>query len=648
MLAPLARNTNFALGGSDLEFSISRFSSQSAIRNLQFEYKMSRIRLLPEAVASQVAAGEVVERPASVLKELIENSIDAGARKIDILIRRGGISLVRVVDDGCGMDRDDALLSLERHATSKIRSAADLQAVATLGFRGEALPSIASVSRFRLTTREAGAVAGTEIVVNGGKIDIVRDGGEAPGTQVEVRSLFYNLPARRKFLRSENTESRNIEHQIHLQAIGHSRIGFSLLRDDRMLFQVPSAATLGDRIRDLYGIELLQRLVEVNGTPSRNIRVAGFIGQAGLSRQTRSQQLVFVNGRATESGLLTAALREGYHTALMKGQYPVTFLFLKIDPGSVDVNVHPAKREVRFRDPIAVREAVVRSIQQTLERGRVGWQEKFRSPLTRPAAVPEKRTSDLKLRPEIPVPEESHRELPHLAPAVAGIATVAGVVESGRLPTPRVDSTDDALAAQRSQQLAVQQQFQIIGVLNKLYVLMENADGLVLVDQHAAHERILFEELRRRMEEHGVPTQKLLLPHTFDVPPRDGDWIERNLSILQKMGIGIESFGPGTFKIDSLPGFLSVSDPAQFMRKVIDDLKSAGSSTSPMRLGEEMIAKTVCRHAVKANDPLRYPEIEKLIRDLLECDLPYCCPHGRPTMIQISLTELEKKFGRKI
>jgi len=611
--------------------------------------RMSRIRLLPETVASQVAAGEVVERPASVVKELIENSIDAGARKIDILIRRGGISLVRVVDDGCGMDRDDALLSLERHATSKIRSAADLQAVATLGFRGEALPSIASVSRFRLTTREAGAVAGTEIVVNGGKIDIVRDGGEAPGTQVEVRSLFYNLPARRKFLRSENTESRNIEHQIHLQAIGHSRIGFSLLRDDRMLFQLPSAATLGDRIRDLYGIELLERLVEVNGTPSRNIRIAGYIGQAGLSRQTRSQQLVFVNGRAIESGLLTAALREGYHTALMKGQYPVTFLFLEIDPASVDVNVHPAKREVRFRDPTAIREAIVRSIQQTLERGRVGWQEKFRSPVTTPAAVPEKPASDLKLRPEVPAPEETHRELPHLAPTVAGIATVAGVVDSGRLPTPRVDSTDDAVAAaQRSRQLAVQQQFQIIGVLNKLYVLMENADGLVLVDQHAAHERILFEELRRRMEEHGVPTQKLLLPHTFDMPPRDADWIERNISILQKMGIGIESFGPGTFKIDSLPGFLSVSDPAQFMRKVIDDLKSAGNSTSPMRLGEEMIAMTVCRHAVKANDPLRYPEIEKLIRDLLECDLPYCCPHGRPTMIQISLMELEKKFGRKM
>ncbi len=218
--------------------------------------RMSRIRLLPDTVASQVAAGEVVERPASVVKELIENGIDAGARKIEIAIRRGGMSLVRVIDDGCGMDRDDALLSLERHATSKIRSAADLQAVGTLGFRGEALPSIASVSRFRLTTREANAIAGTEIIVNGGKIDIVRDGGEAPGTQVEVRSLFYNLPARRKFLRTENTESRNIEHQIHLQAIGHPQTAFTLLRDGRLVFQLPATATLADRIRDLYGVEL--------------------------------------------------------------------------------------------------------------------------------------------------------------------------------------------------------------------------------------------------------------------------------------------------------------------------------------------------------------------------------------------------------
>src|SRR5438067_485087 len=476
--------------------------------------RMSRIRLLAETVASQVAAGEVVERPASVVKELIENSIDAGARKIDVLIRRGGISLVRVVDDGCGMDRDDALLSLERHATSKIRSAADLQAVATLGFRGEALPSIASVSRFRLTTREAGAVAGTEIVVNGGKIDIVRDGGEAPGTQVEVRSLFYNLPARRKFLRSENTESRNIEHQIHLQAIGHSQIGFSLLRDDRMLFQLPSAATLGDRIRDLYGIELLERLVEVNGTPSRNIRIAGFIGHAGLSRQTRAQQLIFVNARAIESGIITAAVREGYHTALMRGQYPVTFLFFDLDPAAVDVNVHPAKREVRFRDPTAEREAVIRCIQQALESRRTEWQEKFRAP----HAAPEPVGTAAK------IPSAPHRELPHFE-ADFGDSRHRS---AGFVPPPPVmpDSVAVVGDPDRAQQTiasaeAAPQQFQIIGVLNKLYVLMENADGLVLVDQHAAHERILFEDLRRRMEEQGVPAQKLLLPQTFDLRPRD-------------------------------------------------------------------------------------------------------------------------------
>ncbi len=625
---------------------------------------MGRIRLLSETVASQVAAGEVVERPASVVKELIENSIDAGAQKIDIIIRRGGISLVRVIDDGCGMDRDDALLSLERHATSKIRSVADLQAVATLGFRGEALPSIASVSRFRLTTREAHSVAGTEIIVNGGKLEVVRDSGEAPGTQVEVRSLFYNLPARRKFLRSENTESRNIEHQIHLQAIGHAQIGFSLLRDDRMLFQVPGAATLTDRIRDLYGVELVHRLVEISGTASTKIRISGFIGKAGLSRQTRAQQLVFVNGRAIESSLITPAIREGYHTALMKGQYPVTFLFLEIDPAAVDVNVHPAKREVRFRDPSGVREAIVRCIQQTLQGGRAAWQEKFRAPVSSPAVSP-RAVTDLRLRPEVAAPEESHPELPHVTAGTSqhGIAGTAAasvvdrdskalipetVGQALRLPEARIDSASAALALQRSQRLRSQQQFQIIGVLSKLYVLMENADGLVLVDQHAAHERILFEELRRRMEEQGVPTQKLLLPQTFDVAPRDADWIERNLSILQRMGIGIESFGPGTFKIDSLPSFLDVSDPAQFMRKVIDDLKSATNSASAMRLGEEMIATSVCRHAVKANDPLSYPEVEKLIRDLLDCDLPYCCPHGRPTMIQISLAELEKKFGRKI
>ncbi|HKS31614.1 MAG TPA: DNA mismatch repair endonuclease MutL [Chthoniobacterales bacterium] len=623
---------------------------------------MSRIKLLPETVASQVAAGEVVERPASVVKELVENSIDAGARSVEVGIQRGGMSRIRVVDDGCGMDRDDALLSLERHATSKIASAADLAAISTLGFRGEALPSIASVSRFRLTTREPGAVAGTEILVNGGRIETVRDGGEAPGTQVEVRSLFYNVPARRKFLRSETTETRNIEHQFFLQALAHPAIGFSLVRDEKVALQLPVTALLRDRIRDLYGAEFLNELLQISEREHRRVRVRGWIGRAGVSRQTRAQQFVFVNERAIDSGILATALREGYHTALMRGQFPVTFLFVDLDPQDVDVNVHPAKREVRFRDPARIREAIVAAVQRTLESGRIDWQRKFSAPspiiggttaVSSQAPVP----SSTVIAPETVM---------HGPPSQQGLdRSTRTQSEPPTLPQSPLQARGDSL---NRPQMPVRpgpievnrpylvpdpapkddQQFQIIGVLNRLYVLMENSDGLVLVDQHAAHERILFEELRRRMEEQGVPSQRMLLPQIFSLPPRDAEWVERNVMTLQKMGIGIESFGTNSFRVDTVPAFLEIADAADFLRRVIDELKATSRSSSPLRLGEDMIAKTVCRHAVKANDPLRYPEIEKLIRDLLACDLPYCCPHGRPTMIQISHAELEKKFGRKV
>lgn len=603
---------------------------------------MSRIKLLPETLASQVAAGEVVERPASVVKELVENSIDAGARAIEVGIQRGGMSRIRVVDDGCGMDRDDALLSLERHATSKIASAADLAAISTLGFRGEALPSIASVSRFRLSTREPGAVAGTEILVNGGRIETVRDGGEAPGTQIEVRSLFYNVPARRKFLRSEMTEARNIEHQFFLQALAHAEIGFSLVREDKIVLQLPTTTSLRDRIRDLYGAELLDDLGEISVRDRGGIQVGGWIGRAGVSRQTRAQQFVFVNGRAIESGILSTALREGYHTALMRGQFPVTFLFVDLDPREVDVNVHPAKREVRFRDPARVREAIVEAVQRTLEGGRVEWQRKFNAPAAPAAAVLPPRPAAT--RPDGGTTSASSQIVGPDSARPSNFVPLdqASGADSLNLPQPiDVNRSEPQIEPRRDQQ------FQIIGVLNRLYVLMENSDGLVLVDQHAAHERILFEELRRRMEEQGVPSQRMLLPQIFSLPPRDAEWVERNVATLQKMGIGIENFGVNSFRVDTLPAFLEIADAAEFLRTVIDELKTTSRSSSPLRLGEDMIAKTVCRHAVKANDPLRYPEIEKLIRDLLACDLPYCCPHGRPTMIQISHAELEKKFGRK-
>ncbi len=603
---------------------------------------MSRIKLLPETLASQVAAGEVVERPASVVKELVENSIDAGARAIEVGIQRGGMSRIRVVDDGCGMDRDDALLSLERHATSKIASAADLAAISTLGFRGEALPSIASVSRLRLSTREPGAVAGTEILVNGGRIETVRDGGEAPGTQIEVRSLFYNVPARRKFLRSETTEARNIEHQFFLQALAHPEIGFTLVREDNIASQLPITTSLRDRIRDLYGAKLLDDLLEISLRDRRGVQVQGWIGRAGVSRQTRAQQFVFVNGRAIDSGILSTALREGYHTALMRGQFPVTFLFVDLDPREVDVNVHPAKREVRFRDPASVREAIVEAVQRTLESGRVEWQRKFNAPAAPAAGLP---PGPAATRPNGGTTSVSSQIVGRDSARPSNFAPLdqASRADSLNLPRPIDGNRPEPQIEPRRDQ-----QFQIIGVLNRLYVLMENSDGLVLVDQHAAHERILFEELRRRMEEQGVPSQRMLLPQIFSLPPRDAEWVERNVATLQKMGIGVENFGANSFRVDTLPAFLEIADAAGFLRKVIDELITTSRSSSPLRLGEDMIAKTVCRHAVKANDPLRYPEIEKLIRDLLACDLPYCCPHGRPTMIQISHAELEKKFGRKV
>jgi len=611
---------------------------------------VSRIALLPEEVASQVAAGEVIERPASVVKELVENSLDARARKIEIMIRRGGSSMIRVVDDGTGMDRDDALLCLERHATSKIRTGLDLAAISTLGFRGEALPSIASVSRFRLTTREHGALAGTEVAVNGGKIEYVRDGGDAPGTQIEVRSLFYNLPARRKFLRTGNTESSHVEHQLHLQAIGHPEAAFVLINDDRVIHQLPPAANLLERIRDLRGSAFAAELLEVPDEEIGGIRLRGFIGKPGVSRSSRAQQLVFINGRAVENSTINFALREGYHTALMKGQYPVSFLFLDMDPAAVDVNVHPAKREVRFRDPGEVRDLLVERIRHAIEGGRAQWSATFRGREGASEKAPGLEGEGLPQRTE-------RTEGTHATASLVSFGSLERDTTPPLIPIPeqvalRQDwAPPPEAASQPSGQPAPSPrpdaEFRILGVLGRLYILMENGNGLVLVDQHAAHERILFEELRRRMEAQGVPAQRLLMPVTMQLAPRESDWVAQNLDTLQKMGIGIEAFGPATWKIDALPQFLKGNDPAPLFREIIDELRQTSAATSRMRLGEDVIATTVCHHAVKAHDVLRAPEMVRLIQDLLRCELPYCCPHGRPTMIQLSYGELERKFGRK-
>lgn len=634
---------------------------------------MGKIRLLPEDLASQVAAGEVVERPASVAKELVENSIDAGASNIEIRIQRGGIALIRVTDDGCGMNRDDALMCLERNATSKIRTKDDLAAIHTLGFRGEAIPSIASVSKFRLTTREPDSLTGTEIVINGGKVISVKDCGEPPGTQIEVRSLFYNLPARRKFLRTENTEYSHLEQVIKTQAIAHENIRFSLVRNDRLAFQLPATSSLRERIGGLVGVDLAGRLLEIEPHEHNGVRVRGLIGPPGMGRSDRRQQLSFLNGRPVEAAIITRALREGYHTALMKGQYPVTFLFLETDPTAVDVNVHPAKREVRFHDGFSVQDAIIGAVQKTLREqmtrpvSGVGLTGTDRTPIsTAPTTEPASSASPSVVQENL-IPEAEQKSLrSDWGDLARGSSTGSGSeteeklftatererVESGESATtdPAQESSEARPAispAEGKEEAPKASDYRLLGVLGKLYVLLESAEGLVLMDQHAAHERVLFEEMKRRMEEEGVPSQRLLSPIMVDLPPRDFDLVEKNLDTLGKLGLTAEPFGGSTLKIDSLPSFLKSDDPERFLQEVIDEIRSASDRMSELRLGEDMIATTVCRHAVKANDPLHDRELQKLLEDLLVCDMPYCCPHGRPTLIQIGYAELERKFGRR-
>lgn len=616
---------------------------------------MGSIQLLSEVVASQVAAGEVVERPASVIKELVENSIDAGASIIEVAIQGGGVALIRVTDNGKGMDREDAVLSLERHATSKLRTGEDLGAIMTLGFRGEALPSIASISRFRLQTREAGAeTVGTEIQVEGGKVQSVRDAGGAVGTQIEVRSLFYNLPARKKFLRSEATEAAHIERQLTLLAMSHPEIKFVFHRDQKCVFQLPATTQLLDRIRDLFGKQITELLLPVAADPNAGqscYQLSGFIGQAGVSRSSRQEQLVFINGRSVESQTIHQALREGYHNALMKGRYPLTFLFLDVDPALIDVNVHPAKREVRFREPTKVRAAVIECVQRTLESVRGSWTEAFAAP-----PVP--------ILPIAPAPTAASAPVVAYQPTVVqevatpsafnfDVSMLSDVVSPSRpveiRPIPSITSTIPT-----PQLLTKESQFQILGVVGKLYILLENEKGLLIIDQHAAHERVLFEELRRRLDApSAVPSQKLLPPAILKFSAQEASWITEHLEALNALGIGIEIFGPdGTFKLESLPPECASSDPHQWMQEVVNALRESGlpaanASGSRLRLAEDVIAKTVCRHAIKANDRLKEPEIRRLITDLLGCEFPYCCPHGRPTIVPLTYSELEKKFGRR-
>jgi DNA mismatch repair protein MutL len=621
---------------------------------------MNRIRLLSEQVANQIAAGEVIERPASVVKELVENALDAHAARLTVEIQAGGRSLIRVTDDGVGMSRDDALLCLERHATSKIQKAEDLSSIATLGFRGEALPSIASVSRFSITTREreSDSPEGTQIIVNGGKIASVRACGSAPGASVEVRQLFFNLPARRKFLRGEETETAHIRHYLTLAALACPGVAMEFIKDGRPVWQMPAVntsdkiAALGERLRALGGGEKMLAVdfsadlpvgaeeEEPEGPLEAPLRLTvwGFMGAPGVSRGTREDQHLFVNRRPVENRGLNFALLEGYHTALMKGRYPVCCLFLEVDPGEVDVNIHPAKREVKFHREKIVRQLVAQAVRETLLRfhapAKVPDVPKPAAPAPTPVDPPQVVSRPVAIRlPDLPKLYPAPRTAPPLAPIPMSA------------PVPAQVPIQSSAAPPASGLLQVP--LRLVGVIGRLYVVLESDRGLVLLDQHAAHERILFEQMLRRLENSGVaPSQRLLLPETVELTARDAQFLREQLPALARLGVGLSEFGERTFLLDALPPFVKGGQPRRFILELVDELKAAGQGVNALRLGEHVIAKTVCRHAVKANDPLGGAELENLVEDLRHCAMPYTCPHGRPTLIEMNFRELEKKFGR--
>lgn len=610
---------------------------------------MNRIRLLSEQVANQIAAGEVVERPASVVKELVENALDARSSRITVEIQTGGRSLIRVTDDGIGMSKDDALLSLERHATSKIQKAEDLAAVSTMGFRGEAMPSIASVSRMSITTREHDSDEGCQVIIHGGKILEVKAAGAAPGTAVDVRQLFYNLPARRKFLRSEETERAHIQHYLALVALAAPEVAFTFIQDQRVVWQLPAQDTidpihaLKERMRALQGGETKLLALdfkthfelpadEEGGVETKPFRVWGVIGAPGVSRGTREDQRLFVNRRPVENRGLNYALIEGYHNSLMKGRYPVCCLFIEVDPADVDVNIHPAKREIKFHNETAVRRAVAQAVRETLTKFHTTAPAPTPAPPQFRFATPPEPTPILEQKPlDLPAPYPA-KPIEHWPQHPLPIETPPPVAPPPPPPSQPVPLLHVPL--------------KIVGVVGRLYVVMESDRGMVLLDQHAAHERVLFEEMLKRMEQNAAASQRLLLPETVELSAKDAQFLKAQLPTLQRLGVGLNEFGERTFLLDALPPFIKAPDSRRFVIELIDALKAAGADVNTWRLGEHMIAKTVCRHAVKANDPLNGPELESLIESLRRCDMPYTCPHGRPTIIEMNFRELERKFGR--
>ncbi len=565
------------------------------------------IRVLPPGVIDQIAAGEVVERPASVLKELLENSLDAGACRIDVRTAGGGMELIEVSDDGCGMDSSDALEAFKRHATSKISSLEDLTHLGTLGFRGEALSSIASVSRVELVTRLRGSHEGTRVLVEAGVIKEALPWGAPEGTMVRVQGLFYNVPARRKFLRTQATEAHHLREVMDRIAVLYPEIGFSYAHEQRGSLEWPSTDQWAYRLRQVLGEECFSRLFHMESS-GRGCKVWGYLSDPNYHRSTASGLWLYVNKRPIQDRILLGAVLRGYGQLLDRGRYPVGVVCLELDPREVDVNVHPAKREVRFADPRRIQEEVYLCVRRFLKE------------------QPWVRSLELRLSRDLPQVSES--------PGKAFENLRFGLNQ-------RVDPSFSLETHENHTDGAQQESVRYLGQAAKTYLIFETRDGLLVVDQHAAHERILFEELKLQRQAQQAPSQRVLLNQLVELNPSQEESLQEIRTPLRELGWVIEPFGQGCWRIVSLPSWLDASRCQELLKEILDT--RMGNKSDQL---EVLLATLACRDAVRAGRQMGAMEALSLLERMRRVSAWGLCPHGRPVFVEIPFSELRRRFGR--
>jgi len=607
------------------------------------------IRPLPDTLINQIAAGEVVERPASVVKELVENALDAGARRVDIDLEEGGIRLIRIRDDGGGIPPEELPLAISRHATSKIASLDDLEAVATLGFRGEALPSIASVSRFLLASRRPDAAHGAALQVDGGRVGEVQPRAHAPGTTVEVRDLFYNVPARRRFLRAERTELGHIEEWLRSLALARPDVELRVSHNGKpsrryRAGDLDAAARLAETLGEDFSRSALR--IDHQGA---GLRLHGWIAQPHYSRASADQQYLYVNGRAVRDRSVAHAVKLAYQDVLFHGRQPAYVLFLELDPLRVDVNVHPAKHEVRFRDGRLIHDFVFRTLQEALAHTRAGADSGVAAMPSHPAspgwAPPQGPAAAggggaAPFVPWTPSPQPLGLRVDEAAGAYAALYQ-APPASSGHGPA--LPPQDQPLPAGDGQ---VPPLGYAIAQLHGIYILAENAEGLVVVDMHAAHERIGYERLKTAHDGIGLRAQPLLVPLSLAVGERDADVAEREAQTLAQLGFEVTRSGPQTLAVRSVPALLAHAEPEALLRDVLADLREHGATRRVAAARDELLSTMACHGAVRANRRLTVPEMNALLRDMEATERSGQCNHGRPTWARFSLGEMDRWFLR--